>query len=168
MALKVGDIAPDFKLQAAIGEKKGEFQLSQHRGKTVVLLFYALDFTPVCQNELPAFEQALPDFSAANAELVGVNTDTVFSHIAFQKEAGGITYPIVSDRWPYAEVAKSYGIFPPASHPVAFSNERAIFVVDKDGKIAWSRVYQLGQLPEVKEVLDVVKKLASGSAAAAS
>ncbi|MGH9453942.1 MAG: redoxin domain-containing protein [Terriglobia bacterium] len=168
MALKVGDAAPDFKLKAAIGEKQGEFQLSQHRGKAVVLLFYALDFTPVCQNELPEFQQRAADFAAANAELVGINTDTVFSHIAFQKEVGGISYPIVADRWPYAEVAKSYGIFPPTTHPVAYSNERAIFVVDKDGKIAWSKVYELGQLPDAQEVLEVVRKLASNSAAAAS
>jgi len=168
MALKAGDTAPDFKLKAAIGNQQGEFQLSNHKGKTVVLLFYALDFTPVCQNELPAFQQHVSDFAAANAELVGINTDTVFSHIAFQKEVGGITYPIVADRWPYAEVAKSYGIFPPTTHPVAFANERAIFVVDKEGKIAWSKVYELGQLPDVREVLEVAMKLAAGSAAAAS
>jgi peroxiredoxin len=47
MALNVGDIAPDFKLQCATGEKQGEFELASYRGKTVVLLFYALDFTPV-------------------------------------------------------------------------------------------------------------------------
>ena len=47
MALSVGDIAPDFKLQCATGEKQGEFELSSHRGKGVVVLFYALGFTPV-------------------------------------------------------------------------------------------------------------------------
>ncbi len=47
MALKVGDPAPDFKLSAATGEKQEEFQLSAHRGKNVVICFYALDFTPV-------------------------------------------------------------------------------------------------------------------------
>jgi peroxiredoxin len=47
MPLKVGDPAPDFKLNAATGEKQEEFALSAHRGKNVVILFYALDFTPV-------------------------------------------------------------------------------------------------------------------------
>ncbi len=47
MALKVGGAAPDFKLGSATGETQGEFQLSQHQGKNVVIFFYALDFTPV-------------------------------------------------------------------------------------------------------------------------
>jgi peroxiredoxin len=47
MALKAGDAAPDFKLSSMTGEKQGEFQLSSYRGKNVVILFYALDFTPV-------------------------------------------------------------------------------------------------------------------------
>lgn len=47
MALKAGDVAPDFKLACATGESQGEFQLSSHKGKNVVILFYALDFTPV-------------------------------------------------------------------------------------------------------------------------
>ena len=47
MALKVGDVAPDFKLPSTTGDKSGEFQLSSHRGKNVVLVFYPLDFTPV-------------------------------------------------------------------------------------------------------------------------
>lgn len=47
MALKEGDVAPDFKLGSAAGETQGEFQLSSHKGKKVVIFFYALDFTPV-------------------------------------------------------------------------------------------------------------------------
>ncbi len=47
MALKVGDAGPDFKLGSATGDTQGEFQLSKHRGKNVVIVFYALDFTPV-------------------------------------------------------------------------------------------------------------------------
>ncbi len=47
MGLKVGDLAPDFKLGCAVGETQGEFQLSSHQGKKVVLFFYVLDFTPV-------------------------------------------------------------------------------------------------------------------------
>jgi peroxiredoxin len=47
MALSVGDTAPDFKLPSATGETQGDFQLSVQEGKNVVILFYALDFTPV-------------------------------------------------------------------------------------------------------------------------
>ncbi len=47
MALNIGDLAPDFKLSASTGSTEGEFQLSTYRGKNVVIVFYALDFTPV-------------------------------------------------------------------------------------------------------------------------
>ncbi len=90
---------------------------------------------------------------------MGVNTDTVFSHIAFQKSLGGIKFPLATDRWPYAETAKAYGIFPPAKHDIPFVNDRAIFIVGKDGKIAWAKVYELRQTPEVGEVLETVRKL---------
>lgn len=138
MALKVGDPAPDFKLTSATGEAQGEVELSKLRGKNVVLAFYPLDFTPVCQSELGAFQADLDKFRDANTEVVGICTDSVFAHIAFQKHLGGLQFPLATDRWPYAEVATAYGVFPPTKHPVPFINDRAVFIVDKDGKIAWS------------------------------
>ena len=90
---------------------------------------------------------------------MGVNTDSVFSHIAFQKSLGGLKYPLAADRWPYAATAQAYGIFPPSKHEIPFVNDRAIFVVDKDGKIAWSKVYELRRLPDLDEVLDALQKI---------
>src|SRR5579875_194714 len=131
MALKVGDAAPDFKVACSTGDTQGEFQLSAHRGKNVVILFYPLDFTPVCESELAAF----------------------------QKELGGVSFPMATDRWPYAKVAEAYGVFPPARHTIPFVNDRAIFVVDKEGKIAWSKIYEIGTKPLPSEVLEVLDKL---------
>lgn len=159
MALNVGDAAPDFKLGSATGDKQGEFQLSSHKGKNVVILFYPLDFTPVCQSEIGAFESEIAKFSAAGAQVVAISTDTIFTHKAFQKEIGGVSYPIATDRWPYAKTAEAYGVFPPTKHSIPFVNDRAIFVVDKNGKIAWSKIYEIGVMPEPREVLDVLKKL---------
>jgi len=90
---------------------------------------------------------------------VGVNTDTVPSHIAYQKELGGLAFPLASDRWPYAETASKYGIFPPTKHPVPFSNDRAVFVVDGSGHIAWSKVYELKTVPDLEEILAALKNL---------
>lgn len=90
---------------------------------------------------------------------MGVNTDSVFSHIAFQKSLGGLKYPLAADCWPYAATAQAYGIFPPSKHEIPFVNDRAIFVVDKDGKIAWSKVYELRQLPDLDEVLDTLQHI---------
>ncbi len=91
---------------------------------------------------------------------MGVNTDTVFSHIAFQNSLGGLKFPLASDRWPYAETAKAYGVFPASKHQVAFVNDRAVFIIDGNGRIAWSKVYELKQVPELAEILDALRKLA--------
>lgn len=160
MALHIGDAAPDFKTGQMMGEDQGEFQLSAHRGKNVVVVFYPGDFTPVCTNELQLIQSDLAKFASANAEVVGISTDTVFSHKAFQKSLGGLSFPLATDRWPYAGVAKAYGVFPPTRHQIAFWNDRAIFVVDKNGNIAWSKVYEIGQVPDVDEVLGELTKLA--------
>jgi peroxiredoxin len=159
MALKLGDPAPDFKLTCATGESQGEFELSAHRGKNVVLAFYPLDFTPVCQSELGSFQADLDKFTSANTEVVGICTDSVFAHIAFQKHLGGLKFSLATDRWPYAEVATAYGVFPPTKHPIPFINDRAIFIVDKGGKIAWSKIYELREQPDNGEILAELKKL---------
>lgn len=89
---------------------------------------------------------------------MGVNTDSVPSHIAFQKSLGGLSFPLASDRWPYAQAAQAYGIFPASKHPVPFLNDRAVFIVDKSGTIAWSKVYELKQQPRQAEILEALKK----------
>ena len=159
MALNIGDAAPDFKAVQTTGDAQGEFQLSAQRGKNVVLVFYPGDFTPVCTSELALIQKDLAKFAGANAQVVGLSTDTVFTHRAFQKSLGGLTYPLATDRWPYGDIAKAYGIYPPTRHQLAFWNDRAIFVVDKEGKVAWSKVYEIGEVPDVDEVLAAVAAL---------
>ncbi len=92
---------------------------------------------------------------------MGVSTDSVFSHIAFQESLGGLSFPLATDRWPYAKTAEAYGIFPPTKHTVPFINDRAVFIVDKEGKLAWAKIYELGQQPEVAEILDALQKLSA-------
>ncbi len=89
---------------------------------------------------------------------MGVNTDSVPSHIAFQKHLGGLSIPLASDRWPYAETAKAYGIFPGSKHPVPFLNDRAVFIVDKNGHVAWAKVYELKEQPGQREILEALKQ----------
>lgn len=159
MALQPGDVAPDFKLQSVIGENQEQFQLSDYRGKkNVVILFYALDFTPVCSAELPPFQADLSKLARHDAVVVGVCTDTVFSHAAFQKSLGGLEFPLASDRWPYAQTATNYGVFPPSKHQFAAVNDRAVFIVDKNGRVAWSKVYDLAEVPGVDEIVEALKR----------
>jgi len=88
-----------------------------------------------------------------------VNTDSVPSHGAYQKHLGGLSFPLASDRWPYAATAQAYGLFPPGKHAVPFINDRAVFIVDKTGKVAWRKIYELKQVPDVKEILAELRKL---------
>jgi peroxiredoxin len=160
MPLQVGDVAPDMKLPSVIGERQEEFRLSDYLGKkNIVILFYALDFTPVCSAELPPFQAGLPKLSEQDAVVVGICTDTVFSHAAFQKSLGGLGFSLASDRWPYAETATAYGVFPPRRHQFASVNDRAVFIVDKKGTIAWVKVYDLAEVPSVEEINEALRKL---------
>lgn len=95
-----------------------------------------------------------------NAQVVGVNTDTIFSHKAFQKSLGGLKFPLAADRWPYAKTAEAYGVFPASKHEFGGVNDRAVFIVNPQGQIAWSKVYELGQLPDLAEVFAELKKVA--------
>jgi peroxiredoxin (alkyl hydroperoxide reductase subunit C) len=158
--LKVGDVAPDFDLPAVVGNIRQRVKLSDFRGKkNVVLVFYPADWTPVCSAELPAFNLELERFAGYSAEVIGISVDSIPSHIAWQKkEIGVLNIPLASDFFPHGEVASKFGILR-ESEPVPGINERAIFVVDKAGKVAFARVYPLDRQPEPEEVFEVLRKL---------
>lgn len=89
-----------------------------------------------------------------------MSTDSVFSHIAWQKfEVGTLNYPMGSDFYPHGEVATRYGILR-SGDPLPGINERAVFVVDKNGKIVFSKVYELGEAPDNEEALAALRRLA--------
>lgn len=73
---------------------------------------------------------------------------------------GGLNFPLASDRWPYAETAKAFGLFPAARHRAPFFNDRAAFIVDKNGKVAWCKVYEVKTNPDLTEILEALKKFA--------
>lgn len=126
--LRVGDMAPDFTLPATVGDK---VSLSDYRGKkNVVLLFYPLDFSPVCSAENRECAQLAPGLASDDVAVLGVSVDSLWSHRAFA-EKFGISYPLLSDFHPKGEVAKKYGVFLEDRGMAA----RTAFVVGKDGKI---------------------------------
>jgi peroxiredoxin len=151
--LKVGDIAPDFELRT---HKGGTVKLSDFRGKkNVVLAFHPLAFTPVCANQMRGYESDLSQFEKAGAAVLGISIDAQPAKAAWAKTLDSISYDLLSDFHPHGEVAQKYGVFRPKE---GFS-ERAIFVVDKAGKIAWSKVYDIPELPKNEEVLAALHRL---------
>jgi alkyl hydroperoxide reductase subunit AhpC len=108
---------------------------------------------------MSALGRDLPKFAEQNAQVVGISPDSIYSHLAWQeKSIGWQDYPLVSDYWPHAGIAQKYGILREGP-PLPGINDRAVFIVDKSGKIAYSRVYELSQEPDNEECLQVLKGL---------
>ena len=108
---------------------------------------------------MPAYNRDLEKFAGFDAQVVGVSVDSVFSHIAWQKhDIGMLRYPLCSDFFPHGAVAKKFGVFRDGE-PIPGINERAVFIVDKKGKIAFSKLYQLGEQPPNEHALAALRKL---------
>jgi len=124
MKVKVGDVAPDFKL---LSNARGEVSLSEFRGnKSVVLYFYPKDETMGCTKEACAFRDSYEVFREKGAEVLGVSSDTVDSHKKFA-EHRDLSFPLLSDS--DGKVRKAYGV----SSTLGFLPGRVSYVIDKQG-----------------------------------
>src|SRR5271155_1919639 len=128
--LAAGTAAPDFSLHSTPDQL---VSLSDFRGAPLVLAFYPADWSPVCGDQMALYNEVLPDFQKFGAELMGVSVDGVWCHRAFA-EARHLHFPLLSDFEPKGAVARSYGAYRSADGV----SERALFVIDKTGTIAWS------------------------------
>ena len=147
--LKPGEKAPDFTLQDLNGES---WTLSDYQGKTVVLLFYPGDNTPVCTKQLCSVRDNWSQYQATGAEVVGISTDSVSSHKGFSDKYE-LTLKLLSDE--RGEVVEKYG----AKSWLPGRSARAVVVVDKNGKIAYHKVQPLSLFrPDDNEILEAVKK----------
>jgi peroxiredoxin len=153
MTLKVGDEAPDFELRSHRG---GTVKLSDFRGKRrVVVAFHPLAFTPVCATQMCGYESDLGRFEAANAAVLGVSVDAQPAKAAWAKALGPISFDLLSDFHPHGEVAQKYGVF----RPVEGFSERAVLVIGKDGRIKWSKTYDIPQQPDNADFLTALESL---------
>ena len=93
-----------------------------------------------------------------------MSVDSVFSHVAWQKfEVGWLNFPLGSDFYPHGEVASKYGVFR-TSDPIPGINERAVFIIDKDGIVRAVTVLDLGEVPDNEDALQVLRELQSRAA----
>ena len=117
---------------------------------------------------MTAYSHELETFAAYDAQVMGVSVDSTWSHIAWQeKEIGKLRYPLASDFYPHGEVAQKYDVFR-TGDPIPGINERAVYVVDKEGKIAFAQLYELGEAPGNRDVLEILEKLSPRLAQPAS
>lgn len=174
MGILVGKMAPGFSAKAVVngGEIVNGFTLEQFKGKYVVLFFYPKDFTFVCPTELHAFQERIADFEARNVEVIAVSTDTEQSHwgwLQLPKAQGGIkgvTYPIVADT--NKTITHNYGVmvgefFYDEQDQLQAEGEliayRALFLIDRTGKVRHQLVNDLSLGRNVDEALRMVDAL---------
>ena len=86
--------------------------------------------------------------------MLGISVDSVPCNAAWAKSLGGITYDLLSDFEPKGEVARKYGSY----RPQGFA-ERALFVIDKEGKIVFKDIHEISDQPDNEEIFDVLRKL---------
>lgn len=151
--------APDFKAEGVANGQFKTISLADFKGKNVILLFYPLDFTFVCPTEILAFSDRIEDFRKKNTEVVGISTDSKFSHLAWvntKREEGGIAnlqYPLVADFT--KSISRSYGVLEEEGG-VAF---RGLFLIDKNGTIQHMTINNLPLGRSVDEALRMVDAL---------
>lgn len=108
---------------------------------------------------MPEFDARSKEFAAFNATVVDISIDSIPSHIAWrEKEIGPVNIPLCSDFFPHGEIVQKFGILREGT-PVPGISERAAFIVDTSGKIAFAKVYPLDQLPDMDELLKVLREL---------
>jgi peroxiredoxin len=149
--LTAGSLAPGFSLHVTPDQK---LSLSELRGKPVILAFYPADWSPVCGDQMALYNEILPEFQKYDAELIGVSVDGVWSHEAFAKDRH-LHFPLAADFEPKGGVAKSYGVYR-AEDGVC---ERALFVIDRNGVIAWSYCSPIAINPGADGILEALENL---------
>lgn len=149
--LKAGTPAPDFTLYSTPDQ---QVSLSEFRNRPTILAFYPADWSPVCGDEMPLFNEILSEFEKFDAEIMGLSVDGVWCHLAFSKDRK-IRFPLLSDFEPKGEVARKYGVYRREDGV----SERALFVIDKDGIIRWSYVSPIGINPGAHGILNALEDL---------
>lgn len=157
MAIALGQVAPDFVLK---DQHQKEVKLSDFKGKkNVVIVFYPLDWSPVCTNEHACFVNDMKKFETLDAEVLGVSVDSVWSHKAYAEKMG-IRYSLLADFQPRGAMAEKYGVFLPEKGITG----RAIVIVNKDGQIAWNKNYDIPVVPDLNEVASALQQVKSATA----
>lgn len=152
MAISVGAAAPDFSLK---DQNQKEVKLSDFKGKkNVVLIFYPLDWSPVCTNEHTCFVNDMKRFEQLEAQVLGVSVDSVWSHKAFAEKMH-IQYPLLADFQPRGAVGDKFGVYLADKGITG----RAIAIIDRTGKVAWVKNYDIPTVPDVKEVSEALAKV---------
>jgi peroxiredoxin len=150
-ALPAGTPAPDFTLPSTPDQK---LSLSDFRGSPVILAFYPADWSPVCGDQMALYNEVLPEFRRYGAFLLGISVDGAWCHAAY-REHRNLHFSLLADFEPKGEVARRYGVYRKQEGVC----ERALFVIDRDDRVAWSYVSPIGVNPGADGILNALENL---------
>ena len=149
--LPIGTKAPEFELNSTPDQK---LKLSELLGKNVIIAFYPADWSPVCSDQMALYNETLKLFTKHNAQLVGISTDSKWSHLAFCQNRN-LHFPLLADFEPKGKVAKLYDVY----DEVEGESMRALYVLDDKGIIRWNYLSPVGINPGADGILDALEKL---------
>ena len=151
--LAPGVAAPDFSLHSTPDQL---VSLSDFRGAPLILAFYPADWSPVCGDQMALYNEVLAEFHKFKAQIVGISVDGSWCHAAFALDRK-LHFPLLSDFEPKGGVARKFGTYREQDGVT----ERALFVIDPKGTIAWSYLSPVGVNPGADGILDALEALAA-------
>jgi peroxiredoxin Q/BCP len=150
--MNINDQAPDFTLKDGNGN---DWSLKDHLGKTVVMMFYPGDNTPVCTRQMCSVRDHWSDYQATGAEVVGVSMDSEGSHKGFA-EKHELPFTLLSDE--KGEVTRKYDL----KSWLPGRSARGVVVIDKEGRVAYHKVQAVSLFrPSDEDVLEAIKRAQS-------
>ena len=148
--INIGQTINDMAMEAYHQEEIKKINLSDYKGRWLVLLFYPADFTFICPTELEDAAKHYEDFKKTGAEILSVSTDTVYAHKAWHDTSGAvgqITFPMVAD--PTGKLSREFGTY--------LEDEglslRASFIIDPDGVLKSMEMHDNSIGRNIKEIL---------------
>ena len=149
---KVGDKALNFTL---FDQNKKEFKLSDYKRKRILLSFHPLAWTSICAKQMQSLEKNFDEFKKLNTIAVGISIDSVPSKYAWADFLGIKKTRLLSYFWAHGEVAQMYGVF---LEKDGFS-DRANIIINENQEIDFVKIYEISELPEIKEILTYLEEL---------
>lgn len=149
--IKIGETIKDFRLR---DQKRDEVHLYDLKGKKVLLSFHPLAWTKVCGEQMKSLEENHELFAGLNTVPFGISVDSMPSKKAWARELGITHIRLLSDFWPHGDIARAYGIFKEKEGV----SERANIIIDEDQKVIFFKTYPGHELPDIKEIIEVLKK----------
>jgi peroxiredoxin len=152
LKVKVGEKAPNFTLESISGK---EVSLKDYLGNYIIVIsFVPAAWTPVCSDQWPGYNIAQDVFKKNDAILLGISVDNVPTLYAWTMQMGKLWFPVLSDFWPHGAVAKKFGVLRSDG-----TSERAIFIIDKKGKIRYIDVHNINKRPPLEEIIKELEKI---------